>query len=140
MIGTAATDEQVIATPAHQHLIPAATGQAVITGSAVNEVRASAPPLRLSLPSPPLSRSLPLPPAPKMASPRATAASFQASEPFCNPTGTTRFRLYVYNSAQNNNGHGVFVDLVRFRGLYCTEVPPPPRSAWAKKAIRTVTT
>ncbi|MEX1310106.1 MAG: hypothetical protein AB1Z65_06790, partial [Candidatus Sulfomarinibacteraceae bacterium] len=43
-----------------------------------------------------------------------------------NPAGTTRFRLYVYNSGQNNNGHAVFLDLVRFRGLYCTEVPPPP--------------
>ncbi|MCU0303566.1 MAG: hypothetical protein MUC56_05875 [Thermoanaerobaculales bacterium] len=43
-----------------------------------------------------------------------------------NPTGSTRFRLYVYSSGQNNNGHAVFVDLVRFRGLYCVEVPPPP--------------
>ncbi len=43
-----------------------------------------------------------------------------------NPAGATRFRLYVFNSGQNNNGHAVFVDGVSFRGLFCSEVPPPP--------------
>jgi uncharacterized repeat protein (TIGR01451 family) len=43
-----------------------------------------------------------------------------------NPSGNTRFRLYAYNSSVDSSGHYVFVDSVRFRGLYCSEVPPPP--------------
>jgi uncharacterized repeat protein (TIGR01451 family) len=43
-----------------------------------------------------------------------------------NPAGNTRFRLYAFNAGQNNNGHAVFIDGVRFRGLFCSEVPPPP--------------
>jgi len=43
-----------------------------------------------------------------------------------NPAGNTRFRLYSFNSGQNNNGHAIFIDGVSFRGLFCSEVPPPP--------------
>ncbi|MFN2375385.1 MAG: hypothetical protein ABR538_02535 [Candidatus Binatia bacterium] len=43
-----------------------------------------------------------------------------------NPTGNTVFRIYVYSAGQSNNGHSIFLDGVRFRGLYCQEVPPPP--------------
>ncbi len=43
-----------------------------------------------------------------------------------NSSGNTVFRLYVYNANQNNNGHAAMLDGVRFRGLYCDEITPPP--------------
>jgi uncharacterized repeat protein (TIGR01451 family) len=61
----------------------------------------------------------------------ASAATWIAQGPTVlstglNPSGNTIFRFYVYNASVNSGGHLVFLDGMRFRGLHCEEVPPPP--------------